>query len=221
MLSISRTPVPPNGGRADRLSDPPSLIFARRPRSIVMLTSVGRLWVADDYFVSQQLHVKLGSPHIGNARPQLRRRPRCHFPKSTAMNCQSGLQRGAYLVGLGHGSQISPADPQRFAVDFGKLQVFAVHFDQDCRGLWQGKPLYFNGDRCSRLWKMTPCSRTSSASVHNAEPYSLISRVMRSRKRAGGWHADGRGDLTAAADRRARRRGRSPYRPQLTNGTFP
>ena len=48
------------------------------------------------------------------------------------------------------------ADVRRNAVDFGKLQVFAAHFDQDCRGLWQGKPLYFNGPRCSRLWKMTP-----------------------------------------------------------------
>jgi predicted TIM-barrel fold metal-dependent hydrolase len=27
---------------------------------------------------------------------------------------------------------------RRIAVDFGKLQVFAAHFGEDCRGLWQG-----------------------------------------------------------------------------------
>jgi hypothetical protein len=33
------------------------------------------------------------------------------------------------------------AELQRIAVDFGKLQVFAAHFGQDCGGLWQGKPV--------------------------------------------------------------------------------
>jgi hypothetical protein len=44
---------------------------------------------------------------------------------------------------------------QRTAVDFGELQNFAAHFGKDCGGLWQGKPLYFKGTHCSRLWKLT------------------------------------------------------------------
>jgi hypothetical protein len=59
-------------------------------------------------------------------------------------------------VDLGRGRRFFTSDLQRTAVDFGKLQVFAVHFGQDCKGLWQGEPLNFNGNRCSRLWKMTP-----------------------------------------------------------------
>jgi hypothetical protein len=43
-------------------------------------------------------------------------------------------------VELGRGRRFSIADLQVIAVDFGNLQVFAVHFDQDCRGLWQDKP---------------------------------------------------------------------------------
>jgi hypothetical protein len=58
-------------------------------------------------------------------------------------------------VDLGRGCRFWVADPQRTTVDFAKLRVSVAHFDQDCRGLWQGKPLYFSGSRCSRLWKMT------------------------------------------------------------------
>jgi hypothetical protein len=58
-------------------------------------------------------------------------------------------------VDVGRGRRFFVVDLQRIAVDFGKLRVSAAHFDEDCRGLWQGKPLYFNGNHCSRLWKMT------------------------------------------------------------------
>jgi hypothetical protein len=79
----------------------------------------------------------------------------CQFPKPTAANCQSPLQRTGYAVDLGCGGQLCHRDLQRTAGDFGKLRVSAADFDQDCRGLWQGESLYFNGNRCSRLWKMT------------------------------------------------------------------
>jgi hypothetical protein len=58
-------------------------------------------------------------------------------------------------VDLGRRCRLFATDLQRIAVDFGKWQDFAAHFDRDCGGLWQGKSLYFNGTRCSRLWKMT------------------------------------------------------------------
>jgi hypothetical protein len=58
-------------------------------------------------------------------------------------------------VELGRGRRFSTSDLQRTAVDFGELQSFAVHFGKDYGGLWQGKPLYFKGTHCSRLWKLT------------------------------------------------------------------
>jgi hypothetical protein len=58
-------------------------------------------------------------------------------------------------VDFGRGRRFFVTDLQRTAVDFGKLRVSAAHFDQDCIGLWQGESLYFNANRCSRLWKMT------------------------------------------------------------------
>jgi hypothetical protein len=47
------------------------------------------------------------------------------------------------------------SDLHRTADDFDETRVSAADCDENCRGLWQGKPLYFNGDHCSRLWKMT------------------------------------------------------------------
>jgi hypothetical protein len=57
---------------------------------------------------------------------------------------------------------------RRTAVDFGKLPVSAAHYDQDCRGLWQGKPLYFNANRCSRLWKMTAADLEEVSQVEHS-----------------------------------------------------
>jgi hypothetical protein len=41
-------------------------------------------------------------------------------------------------VDVGRGRRFFVVDLQRIAVDFGKLRVSAAHFDEDCRGLWQG-----------------------------------------------------------------------------------
>jgi|ERR1019366_6899592 hypothetical protein len=73
--------------------------------------------------------------------------PPSQFPKPTAM--------GRLPANLGRGRGFFATDLQPIAVGFGKLQVFAAHFGKDCGGLWQGKPLYFNVNRCSRLWKLT------------------------------------------------------------------
>jgi hypothetical protein len=62
---------------------------------------------------------------------------------------------GRLPANLGRGRRLFATELQRTAVGFGKLQVFADHFGQDCRGLWQGKPLSFKGNSCSRLWKLT------------------------------------------------------------------
>ena len=66
---------------------------------------------------------------------------------------------GRLPANLGRGRRLFATELQRTAVDFSKLQVLAAHFGQDCRGLWQGKPLYFKGNRCSRLWKLTALIR--------------------------------------------------------------
>jgi hypothetical protein len=50
---------------------------------------------------------------------------------------------GHLPVNIGSGRRLFATELQRTAVDFGKLQVFAARFGQDCRGLWQGKPLSF------------------------------------------------------------------------------
>jgi hypothetical protein len=62
---------------------------------------------------------------------------------------------GSLPANLGRWRRLFATELQRTAVDFGKLQVFAAHFGQDCRGLWQGKPLSFKGNRFSRPWKLT------------------------------------------------------------------
>jgi hypothetical protein len=61
----------------------------------------------------------------------------------------------AWPANLGRRRGLSATELRRIAGDFGKLQVFAAHFGQDCGELWQGKSLYFKGNRCSRLWKLT------------------------------------------------------------------
>ena len=66
---------------------------------------------------------------------------------------------GHLPVNIGRGRRLFATELQRTAVDFGKLQVFAARFGQDCRGLWQGKPLSFKCNRCSRLWKLTALIR--------------------------------------------------------------
>ena len=73
--------------------------------------------------------------------------PRCQFLKSTAANCQSGLQRTGYAVISAVEADFIAVDVRRTAVDYDKMWVSAAHFDQDCRGLWQDESLYFNGNR--------------------------------------------------------------------------
>jgi hypothetical protein len=51
----------------------------------------------------------------------------------------------SYPVDVARGRRFFAGDLQRAAVDFGKLQVSAAHFGQNCGGLWRGKPLYFKG----------------------------------------------------------------------------
>src|SRR5208282_6144016 len=102
----------------------------------------------------------------------------CHFPKSASANCQSGLQRAAYPGDIGRERRFFTTNLQRTAVDCGKLQDSAAHFDQDCRGLWQGKPLYFNGNRCSRLWKMTPPDLRQGTKVTSGSENRQRSKAM-------------------------------------------
>jgi hypothetical protein len=94
---------------------------------------------------------------------------------------QSRLQRiarewtavGRRPANLGRGRRLFATELQRAAVDFDKLQVFAAHFGQDCRGLWQlwqGKPLYFKGNRCSQLWKLTGVLKLASSAAAGLWP---------------------------------------------------
>jgi len=100
---------------------------------------------------------------------------------------QSRLQRiarvgcsGRLPANLGRGRRPFATTLQRTAVDFGKLQVFAAHFGQDCRGLWQGKPLSFKGNRCSRLWKLTKDEAVGSVLVLIAIDSYLLIRAGKS-----------------------------------------
>jgi hypothetical protein len=97
---------------------------------------------------------------------------------------------GRLPANRGRGRGLIAIELQRTAVDFSKLQVLAAHFGQDCRGLWQGKPLYFKGNRCSRLWKLTMLLGISACSCRlhrldsRAQPRRL--RTARpSRRRVG------------------------------------
>jgi hypothetical protein len=57
-------------------------------------------------------------------------------------------------VCVGDERQVGHARPpnlQRTADDFDEMRVSAADYDDNCRGLWQRKPLYFNDGHCSRL----------------------------------------------------------------------
>jgi hypothetical protein len=86
---------------------------------------------------------------------------------------------------LGHGRRFFAAELQRTAADLGKLQVFAAHFDEDCRGLWKDKPLYFKGNRCSRLWKLTAPQLSPDRSIVSPATRRRFDRDQRHRRSRG------------------------------------